>query len=154
MAGVSDDLSKVCHQRFKAVHRAAVIEGSGGDFGEGGVRSRGRRDRIGLDMGAVLVAGKDIVAGQMDERQAARGAQAGQASQRRVGGLLYVARADNHAYLRPAPLPELAAHIARSRGPSGSNRDYLLALADALRELDEEDPHVLALEALLLEPQA
>jgi cation transport regulator ChaC len=72
-------------------------------------------------------------------------------SQRRVGGLLYVARADNHAYLGPAPLQELAAHIARSHGPSGSNRDYLLALAEALRELDEEDPHVLALEALLLE---
>ncbi len=69
-----------------------------------------------------------------------------------VGGILYVARADNHAYLGPAPLAELAAHIARSAGPSGSNRDYVLALADALRELDDPDPHVLALEALLLQP--
>jgi cation transport regulator ChaC len=73
------------------------------------------------------------------------------AAQRRVGGILYVARADNHAYLGPAPLPELADHIARSSGPSGSNRDYVLALAAALRELDDPDPHVLALEALLLE---
>ncbi|MEE4145055.1 MAG: gamma-glutamylcyclotransferase [Halieaceae bacterium] len=72
-------------------------------------------------------------------------------SGRRVGGLLYVARSDNHAYLGPAPLPELAAHIARSAGPSGSNRDYLLSLADALRALDDPDPHVMALEALLLE---
>ena len=71
-------------------------------------------------------------------------------SGRRVGGILYVARSDNHAYLGPAPLPELAAHIARSSGPSGSNRDYLLSLADALRELDDPDPHVMALEALLL----
>ncbi len=72
-------------------------------------------------------------------------------SARRVGGLLYVARSDNHAYLGPAPLPELAAHIARSSGPSGSNRDYLLRLAEALRELGDPDPHVMALEALLLE---
>lgn len=74
------------------------------------------------------------------------------AARRQVGGILYVARSDNHAYLGPAPLPELAAHIARSAGPSGSNRDYVLALADALRELGDPDPHVLALEALLLRP--
>jgi cation transport protein ChaC len=73
-----------------------------------------------------------------------------QAKDRSVGGILYVARADNHAYLGPASMPELAAHIARSTGPSGSNRDYVLALAEALRELDDPDPHVLALEALLL----
>ena len=73
-------------------------------------------------------------------------------ARRQVGGMLYVARADNHAYLGPASLPDLAAHIARASGPSGSNRDYVLALAAALRELDDEDEHVLALEALLLEP--
>ena len=73
------------------------------------------------------------------------------AQSRRVGGILYVARADNHAFLGPAPLSELADHIARSTGPSGSNRDYLLELAAALRELDENDPHVQALEALLLQ---
>ena len=71
--------------------------------------------------------------------------------ERRVGGILYVARADNHAYLGPASMSELAAHVARSSGPSGSNRDYVLALAQALRDLDDPDPHVLALEALLLE---
>ncbi|MCP5130892.1 MAG: gamma-glutamylcyclotransferase [Pseudomonadales bacterium] len=73
-------------------------------------------------------------------------------SGRQAGGILYVAGADNTAYLGPAPLPELAAHIARSQGPSGSNRDYLLLLADALRELGDPDPHVLALEALLPDP--
>lgn len=72
-------------------------------------------------------------------------------AQHRVEGVLYVAREDNHAYLGPAPLPELAAHISRATGPSGSNRDYLLLLAEALRELDDPDPHVLALEALLLQ---
>ncbi len=71
--------------------------------------------------------------------------------QRQVGGLLYVARPDNLAYLGPAPVPEIAKHIAASSGPSGSNRDYVLHLADALRELGEVDIHVQELAALLLE---
>jgi cation transport regulator ChaC len=68
-----------------------------------------------------------------------------------VHGVIYVAREDNHAYLGPAELTELAAHISRSHGPSGSNTDYLLQLAEALRELGDYDPHVHALEALLAE---
>ncbi len=68
---------------------------------------------------------------------------------REVTGLIYVAREDNHAYLGPAPMEDVASHISRSHGPSGSNRDYLLQLADALRELGDHDPHVHALEALL-----
>jgi glutathione-specific gamma-glutamylcyclotransferase len=70
---------------------------------------------------------------------------------RQVGGILYVARPDNPAYLGAAPVAELAAHIARSSGPSGSNRDYVLQLASALRGLDDHDPHVLELEKLLLQ---
>ena len=66
-----------------------------------------------------------------------------------VTGVLYVADEDNHAYLGPAGPEELAAHIAAATGPSGSNRDYLLQLAAALRELGEHDPHVAELEALL-----
>jgi cation transport regulator ChaC len=66
-----------------------------------------------------------------------------------VPGVLYVARRDNPAFLGPAPLRELADHIAASHGPSGSNRDYVLQLAAALRELGDEDAHVLALERLL-----
>ena len=72
-------------------------------------------------------------------------------SQRQVGGILYVAKADNHAYLGPAPMAELAAHIDGASGPSGSNRDYVSALATALRELGDADPHVLELETLLLQ---
>ncbi|KAJ1556887.1 hypothetical protein HK405_001500, partial [Cladochytrium tenue] len=41
----------------------------------------------------------------------------------------YVAAPDNPAFLGPAPAPDLAAHIAAARGPSGSNVEYLLALA-------------------------
>ena len=70
---------------------------------------------------------------------------------RRGGGILYAARANNPAFLGPGPWSGLADHIARSTGPGGSNRDYLLELAAALRELDENDPHVQALEALLLQ---
>ena len=66
-----------------------------------------------------------------------------------VRGVLYVADENNHAYLGPAGPEELATHIAGAAGPSGSNRDYLLQLAAALRELGEHDPHVAELEALL-----
>ena len=45
----------------------------------------------------------------------------------------------------------MARHIASSHGPSGANRDYLLDLAAALRDLNEEDPYVFALEAALLD---
>jgi cation transport protein ChaC len=70
-------------------------------------------------------------------------------SGRTVDGLVYVAMEDNHAYLGPADLAEVASHISRARGPSGSNKDYLLQLAHALRQLGDDDPHVYALEALL-----
>jgi cation transport regulator ChaC len=66
-----------------------------------------------------------------------------------VDGLIYVATKDNHAYLGPAELHEVASHISRSSGPSGSNTDYVLQLAHALRQLGDHDPHVYALEALL-----
>lgn len=67
-----------------------------------------------------------------------------------VPATVYIADEDNHAFLGPDTLPNMAAHIARSHGPSGSNREYLLTLAAALRELEVHDEHVFALEALLL----
>ena len=57
---------------------------------------------------------------------------------------------NNPAFLGDAPLEELARHIAASQGPSGSNSDYVLQLARALRDLNDHDPHVVALESLLL----
>ena len=68
-----------------------------------------------------------------------------------VDGTLYVAEEGNPAFLGDAPMEELARHIMSSHGPSGSNRDYVLQLAQALRELDDHDPHVMTLESLLLE---
>jgi len=61
-------------------------------------------------------------------------------------GLVYMATEDNPAFLGPAPEAEIAQQIARAKGPSGSNRDYLLQLAQALRTLDENDEHVFAIE--------
>lgn len=68
-----------------------------------------------------------------------------------VSGTAYVADTANHAFLGDAPLVEMARHILRCAGPSGSNRDYLLQLADALRMIGEEDEHVLELAAAVLE---
>lgn len=66
-----------------------------------------------------------------------------------VEGTVYVADPGNFAYLGPASTESIAAQIASSHGPSGSNREYLLALAQALRGLGIHDEHVFELEALL-----
>ena len=67
----------------------------------------------------------------------------------RVDGLIYVATPANHNFLGPAELTEIAKQVRDASGPSGTNQEYVLRLADALREIDAEDPHVFALEALL-----
>lgn len=63
-----------------------------------------------------------------------------------VNGTLYVAARDNPAFLGPDAAQALAEHIHVARGPSGLNRDYLLRLAEALRELGDDDEHVFDLE--------
>jgi cation transport protein ChaC len=65
-------------------------------------------------------------------------------------GLVYIATQENAAYLGPASESEIARQIARARGPSGPNSEYLLELAKALRELGKPDPHVHAIERHLL----
>ncbi|UXZ54340.1 gamma-glutamylcyclotransferase [Halomonas sp. 7T] len=64
-------------------------------------------------------------------------------------GLIYLATADNPAFLGDAPLKDIAYQIAHAHGPSGSNKAYLLNLAQALRELETEDAHVFAIEEQL-----
>jgi len=66
-------------------------------------------------------------------------------------GLVYIATEGNPNYLGPAPLPEMAAQIRRSRGPSGPNPEYVLRLAESLRAIGDRDEHVFALAALLAE---
>ncbi len=80
---------------------------------------------------------------------AAEGSQAAQEEAAQTTGVVYVAPKDNHAFLGPAPLEEMARQILSCEGPSGRNKDYLLKLAQSLRDLDAEDPHVFELEALV-----
>ncbi|MFN3199360.1 MAG: gamma-glutamylcyclotransferase [Bradymonadia bacterium] len=63
--------------------------------------------------------------------------------------LVYVAGPDNPHFLGSASLDEIAAHVARSRGPSGENTEYVLWLAEALRAMGADDPHIFGLEARL-----
>ena len=63
----------------------------------------------------------------------------------RLQATTYVAAASNPAYLGPAPLDAIAAHIHRAAGPSGSNAEYLLELDAALRRLGAADAHVASL---------
>jgi cation transport protein ChaC len=68
---------------------------------------------------------------------------------REVVATVYIAAEDNHAFLGAAPLADIAEQIRSSHGPSGANREYLLHLAQSLRELEIEDAHVFELEQLL-----
>ena len=67
-----------------------------------------------------------------------------------VHGTLYVATEDNPAFLGAAAPDAMAVHIAGAAGPSGSNRDYLLRLAEALRGIGGDDAHVFDLERRVL----
>ena len=69
-------------------------------------------------------------------------------------GLVYIADEKNAAYLGPATEPVIARHIAKASGPSGTNRAYLLQLADALRSLGKHDDHVFAIEHYLRQAEA
>ena len=64
-------------------------------------------------------------------------------------GLVYIATPGNAAWLGDASVAEIARHIAASAGPSGSNNEYALKLAQALRDLGADDSHVFAIEAAL-----
>ena len=64
--------------------------------------------------------------------------------------LVYIATAENPAYLGPAPELDIARHIAGATGPSGRNDDYVTDLARALRQLGAEDTHVFNIERHLV----
>ncbi|WP_438020783.1 gamma-glutamylcyclotransferase [Sorangium sp. So ce315] len=63
--------------------------------------------------------------------------------------IVYMATPDNPDYLGPAPLPVIAAQVLASHGPSGSNVEYVLRLADALAAMNADDDHVFELARLL-----
>jgi cation transport regulator ChaC len=66
-----------------------------------------------------------------------------------VDATMYLAAADNPAFLGAASEAEIARHVAFAAGPSGPNRDYVLHLADALVALGIEDAHVAEVARLL-----
>ncbi|NUU03647.1 gamma-glutamylcyclotransferase [Herbaspirillum robiniae] len=66
-------------------------------------------------------------------------------------GLIYIASEENTAFAGPASELDIARQIARAAGPSGRNSEYLLLLAQALRELGSDDAHVFEIEKHLLQ---
>jgi len=66
-----------------------------------------------------------------------------------ISAVTYRATETNRNFAGPAPLPEIAAVVAEAVGPSGANRDYVLELAKALREIGAADRPVFALADLL-----
>lgn len=67
--------------------------------------------------------------------------------------MVYIGTTDNEQFVGPAPAKDLAKQIYETYGPSGWNAEYLLNLAEALREIspDVKDEHVFELEALVKE---
>lgn len=64
----------------------------------------------------------------------------------------YVAQTENPFWAGDAPLNEIAEQIARAHGPSGSNREYLFQLANAMRRIsDVPDEHLYQLDQLVKE---
>lgn len=68
-----------------------------------------------------------------------------------VQGTFYRATPRNPNYLGPRGLEEIADQVRGSRGPSGSNLEYVLELAQSLRRMGVASDPVLDLEELLLE---
>ncbi|TID16576.1 ChaC-like protein [Venturia nashicola] len=61
-----------------------------------------------------------------------------------INCLVYIGMPDNAQFLGPQDPQQLAAHILRSTGPSGPNREYLYMLDEALLSLSPEsrDGHI------------
>jgi cation transport regulator ChaC len=61
--------------------------------------------------------------------------------------LAYVATPDNPHWAGPASPEELARQIVGASGPSGSNVEYVLKLAEHLRDMGGRDEHVFEVES-------
>ncbi|MEO6419644.1 MAG: gamma-glutamylcyclotransferase [Polyangiaceae bacterium] len=66
-----------------------------------------------------------------------------------VAAVTWVASSENPFHLGRADLETMAAQIRAASGPSGTNRDYVLALAEALRTLGAVDREIAMLSAIL-----
>lgn len=59
--------------------------------------------------------------------------------------LVYVAPRGNPNFLGPAPFDEMVTQVVAASGKSGANAEYVLRLAQSLRELGVDDDHVFQL---------
>ena len=64
-----------------------------------------------------------------------------------VSAQLYLAQPENPEYLGRASMAEIADQVCSSQGPSGSNVEYVLELARAIRAMGAQDEHLFALES-------
>ncbi|KAJ0172293.1 hypothetical protein K1T71_012266 [Dendrolimus kikuchii] len=62
---------------------------------------------------------------------------------------LYVATEDNESFAGPASIEDIAKQVVNSKGPSGTNKEYVYNLAAAMRQLAPQvkDNHLFELEA-------
>ena len=68
-----------------------------------------------------------------------------------VKGMVYIGTPENPDYLGPETTKRIAAQAVDSTGPSGPNYEYVLSLAEALRDLGAYDPHVFEIENFVKE---
>jgi cation transport regulator ChaC len=146
---------------------AALLRGHSRRFWQGSPDHRGRVDAPGRVVTLVEQADahcwgaayrvesavlNDVIA-RLDERESGGFERSEQeielASGARDYALVYVARAGNPNFLGPAPLSAMVEQMRASAGRSGSNSDYVLRLAAALRELGQRDDHVFELAELV-----
>ncbi len=66
-----------------------------------------------------------------------------------VPAVVYLARAGDPGFAPESSNEEIARVVRSASGPSGHNESYVLRLAQALREIGEDDPHVFEIERLL-----
>jgi len=59
--------------------------------------------------------------------------------------ITWIARPGNPWHLGPAPFESMVADVLEARGPSGTNVEYVLRLAETLASLGFEDDHISAL---------
>ncbi|TSR99397.1 Glutathione-specific gamma-glutamylcyclotransferase 1 [Bagarius yarrelli] len=73
-------------------------------------------------------------------------------SQHSVQALVYIATEDNPTYLGPASTDQIAAQIAVCKGRNGYNFEYLLRLAEFMRQScpEVDDPHLFSIERACL----
>lgn len=103
---------------------------------------------------ALAPAEADAILAALDEREqggydrvTVRAELHGEAAERErlIEAITWIARPGNPWHLGPAPFERMVADVLEARGPSGTNVEYVLRLAETLASLGFEDEHVTTL---------